>query len=149
MYVEKGRMLYGAQSALNAPNQPWYVTVEGDAVVARWKWTDACFFAPNEVSDETRQFTFTVILDDNGTWREVDRIEQKTTGIGMSGGSLRFGASSQKFIGKTTKKSFEIGMGKNKQTGETGIVKCKFDTEMVKKPIRAYLSCNGWRKTGL
>jgi len=146
MFAEKYSVLNYAPTALNKPDQPWYVTVEGDAIVARWKWMDAYFFAPGEVSEETKQYTFRAVLGNNGKWREVDYTDQKSAGVSMSGGNLKFGASSQKFIGKTTQKSVTFGLGKDKQTGATGIIKFKFDTSLVKEPIRAYLAQYGWKK---
>lgn len=149
MFTEKQSVLQNAPNALNRPDQPWQVTVEGDAIVARWKWMDATFFAPHEVTSETKDYAFTVILGDNGKWKEVDRTEQKSSGVNMSGGKIGFGASSQKFIGKTSQKSFSFGTGVNNQTGEGGFIKFKFDTTLVKKPIRDYLESCGWKKPGL
>ena len=62
MFTEKQSMLYHAPALLNRPDIPWVVTVEGDSIVARWKWMDAAFFAPNEVNNEIREFTFIVTL---------------------------------------------------------------------------------------
>jgi len=144
--TQKQQTLYNAPGALNKPGQPWEVTVEGDAIIARWRWMDATFFAPHEVSDETRAFTFTVTLSDNGKWKEFDVTENKSSGIKMSGGKLSFGSSSSSFKGKTNQKSFSFGMGKNNQTGEVGLVGFKFDTTAVKQPIRDYLTSLGWKK---
>jgi len=67
----------------------------------------------------------------------------------MSGGKLSFGSSSNSFKGKTNQKSFQFGAGKDKQTGETGMISAKFDTTKVKQPIRDYLTNCGWKKAGL
>jgi len=149
MFTEKQKILNDAPEALNKPDQPWEVTVEGDSIVARWKWMDATFFAPNEITDETRAFTFTVTLGDKGRWKEIDKIEKKSSGASMSGGKLRVGGSSSTFIGKTNQKSIQFGAGKNNQTGEAGIVAFKFNTTAVKQPIRDYLTSQGWKKAGL
>lgn len=149
MFTEKQRVLDAAPDALNREDRPWQVTVEGDSIVARWKWMDATFFAPKEVTEEAKEYSFTVILNDKGKWKEVDQSEQKSAGVSMGGGKLSIGGSSQKFIGKTTQKSFEFGVGANKQTGEAGLVGFKLDTSQVKKPIRDYLAGCGWKKSGL
>jgi len=149
MFTEKQQVLGYAPTALNRPDQPWYVTVEGDSIVARWKWMDATFFAPHEVSDETRQFTFTVMLSDKGTWKELDKVESKSSGVKMGGGKVGFGSSSSSFVGKTNQKSFQFGAGKNNQTGQAGVVGFKFNTTAVKQPIRDYLTYYGWKKAGL
>jgi len=149
MFKPKDQVLYEVPTVLNRPDQPWIVTVEGDAIVARWKWMDAMFFAPNELNDETRNYTFTVTLNDKGKYKELDQTEQKSTSVGVGGGGLSFGTSSSSFKGKTTQKSFEFGLGKDKQTGEVGFIGFKFDTTLVKNQIRGYLESNGWKKAGL
>ena len=110
---------------------------------------DARFFAPHEVSNETRQFTFTVTLTDKMTWKEIDKTENKTNSVKMSGGKIGFGTSSNSFKGKTNQKSFSFGVGQNNQTGEVGIIGFKFNTTDVKQPIRDYLISCGWKKAGL
>ena len=149
MFVQKQQVLNDALNALNRPEQPWEVTVEGDAIVARWKWMDAMFFAPHEVNDEVRKYSFTVILTDKGKWREVDTLEEKSKSVSMQGGNLSFGTSSSSFKGKATQKSFQFGVGKDNQTGAVGLVGFKFDTAVVKKSIRDYLEYCGWKKAGL
>ena len=149
MFTEKLKALQDAPHALNRPDRPWEVTVEGDSIVARWKWMDATFFAPHEVSDETRQFTFIVTLTDKGTWKELDQTENKSAGVKMNGGKLTIGGSSSSFMGKTNQKSFQFGVGKNNQTGQAGLIGFKFNTTAVKQPIRDYLTSCGWKKAGL
>jgi len=147
--IERKKVLEDAPSALNNENQPWEVTIEDNSIVARWKWMDADFFAPNEINNETKEFTFTVTLDDKGKWKEIDKIEEKQHGIKMGGGGVGFGISSSSFKGKSSQKSFKFGLGKDKKTGEVGLVGFKFDTALVKQPIRDYLTSCGWKKAGL
>ena len=149
MFTDRQRVLAQAPDALNRPDRPWTVTVVGDSLVARWKWMDATFFSPHEVTDETRQFSFTVTLDDKGKWKELDKTENKAAGVKMSGGKLSFGGSSNSFAGKTNQKSFQFGLGKDNQSGQAGLVGFKFDTTAVKQPIRDYLTACGWKKAGL
>jgi len=150
MFMPKQQVLYDAPNALNRPEQPWQVTVEGDSIVARWKWMDATFFAPTEINDETRNYSFTVTLDNKGKWKELDRKEEKASSVSLnSNGGLSFGTSKSGFKGKTTQKSFEFGVGKNNQTGEVGIIGFKFDTALVKNSIRDYLTYCGWKKAGM
>ena len=149
MSTDKQTVLAQAPEALNKPDQPWEVSVEGDSIVARWKWMDAAFFSPHEITNETREFTYTVTLTDKGTWKERDTTEKKSSGVSLEGGKLKIGGSSSTFKGKTTQKSIQFGIGKNKQTGEMGIVKFNFDTTSIKQPIRDYLTACGWKKAGL
>ena len=147
--TDKEMVLAQAPAALNRPDQPWEVTIEGDSIVARWKWMDAVFFAPQNVSNEIREFTFTVTLSSKGTWKELDKTENKSGGVKMSGGKLSFGSSSNTFKGKTNQKSIKFGVGRDNQTGETGVVGFSFDTTTVKQPVRDYLTACGWKKAGL
>jgi len=147
--LTREKILKNAPDALNKANQPWEVTIEGNSIVARWKWMDATFFAPTEINDKTKEFTFTVTLDDKGKWKEIDKSEEKTKNIGMNDGKVGFGLSSSSFKGKTTQKSFEFGLGKDNKTGDVGLVGFKFDTAIIKQPIRDYLTECGWKKAGL
>lgn len=147
MYTEKQKVLQETEKFLNKQEQPWKVIVEGDSIIATWKWMDATFFSEREVSDEEKEYKFIVTLKDNGKWKETDQSKEKTSNIDFKDGKISFGTSS--FIGNSTQKSFTIGLGKNKDTGETGIIKFKFDTKIMKEPIRQYLASNGWKKAGL
>jgi len=150
MFVEKQKVLYDAPYVLNKLEQPWHVTVEGDSIVARWKWMDATFFAPTEISDEVRDYSFTVTLDKKGKWKELDRKNEKAASVSMNKkGGLSFGTSKSSFKGKTTQKSVQFGIGRNNQTEEFGIIGFKFDTTLVKNSIRDYLTYCGWKKAGL
>ncbi len=147
--IEKQKVLAEAAAALNKADQPWEVSVEGNAIVARWRWMDATFFGANDVNQEIKDYKFTVTLDDKGKFKEHDNTEQKSANVGMKDGKLSFGTSSSSFSGKTSQKSISFGIGKDNTTGEVGLIKNKFDTSLVKKPIRAYLESCGWKKAGL
>ena len=149
MALDKQQVLYWAPQSLNMPNQPWYVTVEGDAIIARWKWMDAVWFAPQEVSKEIQAYTFTVTLKDNGKYKEIDTTEKDSTSVSFSNGKIGFGTSKSGFVGKQTAKKAVYGIGMNSQTGEAGIVGFKYATETIKTPVRAYLEGHGWQKAGL
>lgn len=142
--MEKQQILQNAQATLNQPNQPWEVTVQGDSIVAYWKWMDATFFAPNEISDETKEYKFIVTLLDNHKWSEQDSSSQKKASF--SGNGLSFGTST--FSGHQTSKSFNIGLGKSHGAGEVGMINSKFDSQMIKNAVRSYLTNCGWKKKG-
>lgn len=149
MAMEKQQVLQGAVQALNGEDKPWAVTVEGDAIVGRWKWMDARFFSPAAVTNEEREYIFTVALKDNGKWQEIDKTTNKQSGVSLSGGTLSFGASSSSFKGKTSQKSVSFGLGQNKQDGSVGIIKSSLDTSLIKNAVRDYLTQCGWKKAGL
>jgi len=149
MTTDKQSMLAYAAEMLNRPDIPWVVSVEGDSIIARWKWMDTTFFSAQEVNDDVREYSFTVTLDDKGKWHELDRTEEKTKDIGMEGGKLHLGGSTQKFAGKMNQKSFSVSIGRNNDTGNIGVNVFKFDTTQVKDEIRGWLEANGWKKAGL
>ena len=147
-YMDKNQVLQSAAMSLNFSERPWKARVEGDSIIATWKWDQPEFFSPFETGDDTKEFTFVVTLKNNGTWTEADTVQEKSSGVSFSGGNLSFGSSKNTFKGKTNQKSFQFGIGKDKD-GQVGIVGSKFDTSMVKEPIRAYLTNCGWKKAGL
>lgn len=69
--IEKEKVLSDAPKILNSDNNPWEVTVEGDSIIGTWKWMDARFFTEGGISDEDKEFTFTVTLKDNGNGRKL------------------------------------------------------------------------------
>ncbi len=143
--VEKSKVLEDAKMVLNNESQPFEVNIEGDSIVAKWKWMDAGFFGIGVITDEIKEFTFQVILDDKGKWHEVDSSKSKKSKFHIKGMSFE----TSTFKGTSMNKSFTIGFGKNKQTDETGIVQFQFDTKLIKEPIRNYLKNCGWKKAGL
>jgi len=149
MATDKVSMLYHAPAMLNKPDIPWVVSVEGDTIVARWKWMDALWFSVGEISDEVKNYSFAVTLSDNGTYKELDTTEEKTRSITMKDGNLGFGTSKDVFKGKQTRKSFEFGLGKDNTKDSVGFIGFKYNTTLVKDQLRSYLDANGWKKAGL
>jgi len=147
--LDRNQVLTEAPSALNKSDQPWEVTIEGNSIVARWKWMDATFFAVGEVDNQVKDYKFTVTLDEKGKYKELDNTEEKKSTVGVKNGKLSFGSSSKSFSGNKSQKSFSFGTGKDNQSGDVGFITHKFDTDLVKKPIRAYLEQCGWKKGGL
>lgn len=147
MYTEKEKVLREAENVLNQQEQPWSIVIEGDSIIATWKWMDATFFSTAEVSDEQKKYKFIVTLKDNGKWKEIEQSQEKKASTNWKNGTISFGTSG--FIGNSVQKSITIGLGKDKETGKNGMMKFKFDTEIVKQPIRQYLTNCGWKKAGL
>lgn len=145
--MNKQEILQNAPNVLNNKEQPWEIHIEGDSIIGTWKWMDATFFGTSKITDEEKEYKFIVTLNDNGKWIEKDYKKEKETNVDFSNGKISFGTSS--FNGNTTQKSFQIGIGRNNQTNETGIVSFKFDTNIIKEPIRNYLKANGYKKKGL
>jgi len=143
--VNKQMILQNVQNDLNQSNKPWEVTVQGDSIIAYWKWMDATFFSVNEVTKEVKEYKFIVTLLDNFKYSEKDISVQNN--VSFDGNRVSFGKSA--FSGHQTSKSFTIGFGKDNQSNEVGIIKNKFDTKEIKKEIREYLKKCGWKKKTL
>jgi len=130
--------------SLNQPGQPFFYTAEGTSIVGRWKWQDQTLFAPAAVTDEVREFTFIVDLNQDGTYKERTQESSTTTKAGLGGVSME----KTGFIGNSSKKSFSISIGKDKNTGDVGVVKASLDTDLIKRPLRDYLARGGWKQKG-
>lgn len=143
--MDKQVILQNIKNDLNKPNQPWEISIEGNSIVAYWKWMDATFFSPNDVTNEIKEYKFIVTLLDNSKWSEQDASTQSN--VSFNGNGLSFGTSS--FSGNQVSKSITIGFGKDNSTGKVGIIKSKFDTSIIKNAIRNYLTNCGWKKKGL
>lgn len=131
MFTAKSNILADAPAALNKPGQPWEVQVKGDALVARWIWEDASYI----VNHEIKSFTFTATLYDQGKWKERELYEKSFPG----------GKSAH--LGKTSQKTIEFSLGRNKDTGKPEIGEVStMDTAIIKSAIRDYLTSHGWKK---
>ncbi len=145
--IDKQQVLTGALNALNKPENPWLVTVDGDKIVAMWKWMDATFFGVGEVTREIRDFKFIVTLLDNGKWKEKDIMTQSSANVDLPKKDISL--RKDFFSGHAANKTITIGLGKDHNTGQTGLIKNKFDTAQIKEPVREYLKDCGWKKKGL
>ena len=122
--IEKQQVLEEAPNRLNRTDRPWQVTIEGDALIARWKWEDENFFAPCAVSDETKSYAFIVVLGENGRWRELDEPDG------------------------TAEEEYVFGRDGEDPVGETGFGGFIFDPAIIKAPFYEYLTECGWKKAG-
>jgi hypothetical protein len=149
MFIEKPRVLSDAPVVLNQPNLPWAVYVQGDSIMLRWKWEDPNFFNPTEVSTNgLHEFTFAFTLSDKGTWKEVDQEVKKESGFSVGPGGISFGGGASAFKGRTSQKSFQIGIGE-KPDGSLGVVSAKYDTTAAQEYVRNWLIACGYKKAGL
>jgi hypothetical protein len=143
----KEEILMNIVNDLNSQSNSWEVSVEGDQIIAYWKWKDGIYFSTEEITDEVKDFKFIVTLLDNGRWKELDVSSEKVKGANFANGKLSFGTSG--FVGHKTQKSFEMSFGKKRDEDEFGVQVNKFDTKQIKEPIRTYLTNCGWKKKGL
>ncbi|MBQ8249730.1 MAG: hypothetical protein IJY93_07630 [Clostridia bacterium] len=127
---------------MNKDGQKYKITVDGDKIVTEVKWMDAVLFSPSAVTDEMREFKFIVQVNDDGTWSEIDESKQVSKRIGAGGLSMNYSS----FRGKQISFNKTVAIGKNRDDAEVGIVNITFNSEEYKKPVRDYLTANGFKK---
>lgn len=128
--------------ALNGNDKKYMITVEENKIITRVKWMDATFFSPGSISNEMREFEYTVEIDTNGKYRELDKSVSASKSINSNGASY----NKSIFVGKQISFDRTIGIGKNKQDGETGIIDVSFNSEEYKTPVRNLLKNLGYKK---
>lgn len=143
----KEEILTNIVNDLNTTEKNWTISVDGDKIIAYWKWKDGTFFSTESITDEVRQYKFVVTLLDNGKWKELDITNDTEKGINFGEGNASFNKSF--FVGHKMEKSIQFSFGKKRDEGNFGIQKTVFDTSLIKQPIRDYLKQNGWKKKGL
>lgn len=147
--LEKEKVLENATKALNKEDQPWEVTVEGEKIIASWKWMDATFFSAKEVDNEIKSYKCIISFGKDGKYKETDYTSTKSNYVKYQDGKLKIGHSESAFKGKVMQKSFNMGVGKDNKTGNVGIITHKFSTSIIKKAIKEYMEECGWKKAGL
>ena len=138
------QIIDGILALNNEGNKPFVYRQGPDGkIYCYWNWKNTVLFAPASVTSEVKEYVFIVTLDfSKKRWREVDKTEGKAVSVGN--GKISFGKDM--FSGNTTQKHFEIGIGHDRNTGHSGVVTTKFDTSLVKNPIREYLKSCGFKK---
>ncbi len=142
----KEEILANIFNDLNINEKNWTISIDGNQIIAYWKWKDGIFFSPDSITDEVKEYKFIVTLLDNGKWKETDVTNNTSEGISLSSGKASFNKSF--FVGNKKEKSFEISFGKKRDEDNIGIQKITFDTDLIKQPIRNYLKQCGWKKKG-
>ena len=135
-------------SVLNRPGQPFGYWVEGRSIIGRWLWQDQTLIAPGAVTDEMREYQFICDLNDDGTYKEHTKEFTSSSGVFVRGGSVGFGFGKSAFSGNSAGKSISASLGRDKQTGQVGVVIAQFDSDWIKRPLRDYLAAQGWRAKG-
>ncbi|MDR0847663.1 MAG: hypothetical protein LBN10_01240 [Propionibacteriaceae bacterium] len=131
--------------SLNRDDYPWTYEVSGSQIVARWRWMDARFFAPGSVTAAERDFTYSVTLKNNGKYTASETHAATDAKVGLGGVSL--GKSG--FKGHSSGKSFQLGIGQDQQSGQTGVLIYRFDPQPVKDVLKGYLAFHGWEPAGV
>ena len=143
MYKEKEEVLKDILQ-LNTPDIPWKIEVEGDAIIVNYKWMDAKFFSTTDITDEVRNYTYKITLNNDGTYTDLDQSTKKTVLFDILNGKIEITKS--KSLGHEKKKFFKIGFGKKNDSDEQGIIEYKFDNEIIKKKIEDFLHGCGYIK---
>lgn len=134
--------LFEAALALNGDDKKYEITVKDDKIITRVKWMDATFFSPDSVTEEMKEFEYTVRVSDHGKYTELDQSVSVTKSADRGG----IGMKKSIFVGKQITFSKTVGVGKDNQTGETGVISNTFYSEEYKKPVRTLLKESGYKK---
>lgn len=132
--------IFESALALNGDGKKYVITVEDNKIITRVKWMDAVLFSPTSISNEMRDFEYTVALNDDGTYYEVEKYVD-SSGSAHGGG---LGYSKRVFYGKRASRT--IGLGVNKQTGEAGIVDVSFNSAEYIRPVKELMQNSGYKK---
>ncbi|MBR5825575.1 MAG: hypothetical protein IKY78_00670 [Clostridia bacterium] len=131
-----------AALALNGDDKKYVITVEGNKIITRVKWMDTTFFSPDSITNEMRNFEYIVEVGENGKYKELD----KSVSVSKSAGKGGFNFKKSIFIGKEITYDRTVGLGRDNQTGETGIVSNRFYSEEYKAPVRRLLESHGYKR---
>lgn len=132
--------LFASALALNGDGKRYIITVEDNKIITRVKWMDAVLFSPTSVSNEMREFEYSVTVNDDGTYYEVEKYVD-TSGSVHSGG---LGFSKRAFYGKRASRTVVFGL--DQQTGKTGIVDVSFNSAEYIKPVKELMQNAGYKK---
>lgn len=140
----KQEILANIMNDLNISEKKWTISIEGDQIIAYWKWKDGTYFSTTRITDEIKEYKFIVTLLDNGKWKEYDTTNENNKGINFNNGKISINQSF--FSGNTTQKRGEFSLGKKRDEDHLAIQKDILDTNLIKQPIRDYLKQCGWKK---
>ena len=118
-----------------------------DEVTFTWDRQNAQIVGLGSVEDRHMTFKHIVTLLPGNKYKTHDGDESKTKSVSLSsGGSLSFGAGTESFKGHKSGFQKEITFGRNKNTGETGLIEFDFNSKRIKGPVKQFLAENGMKK---
>ncbi|HSX48446.1 MAG TPA: hypothetical protein VLF41_03030 [Candidatus Nanoarchaeia archaeon] len=131
--------------ALNTPENPFTVQVQGNQVVATWNIVDAKWY--QVFAKAGMKATYQLIVDLDPVKYEA-KYTDKNYSIAWEGGLPKVGAEISTFQGKEflVSSGAAYGIKDNMQPGE--IYNFSFDTRKIKRPVFAVLDQCGWKLKG-
>jgi hypothetical protein len=138
--------------ALNTAEQPFIYEVSENKITGKWDITNSRWFAPGSVTDVIEKYLITITLDKvSGTFSIKETKAASVFRVGLSpDGSINIGGESSMFSGSMNQKSFEIGVGGEKnEPNSVGVNTINFDTKHIKEPLLSLLLSLGWKKKRL
>jgi len=144
-YVQKHIVLAEAPDALNRPDQPWEVSVEGDSIVARWKWEDPDWFKTQEVTADIRAFSYSVTLSDRGSWTDDSADRDRKPRFYKDGVRKNLRPALRELTAVTAERGVSTGPDDEVRTEPLAPADPEFDVAAIQKAIRSYLLSCGYR----
>jgi len=128
--------------ALNTPEQPYVVTVQGNQVVATWNMVDAKWLKIFGESGMKKSYRMTLTLDEaTHTANSVDEESEVTWSAGVPTMSAGF----HRFKGNIIeKKEFGVAYGVKPDLSVGQLYKFDFDISKIKGPVKQVVADSGW-----
>ena len=145
--------IISAINQLNLPERPFSYSVQGNKIVAEWKYLDAIWAAPLAANNVEKTFKLVVTLDElTHTYTSQDTQTSKSSGFSLlTNGTISFGGEMGGFKGHKIGKEMGFGLGHAKQPQSSVSIggmtySYSFDTSEIKKPLFELLEKSGWTK---
>ena len=109
-------------------------TVEQDAFVAQLNWQNVTYFNGQGLTRQARAYRCVVKIYPNRTFFMIDVNTNNIDSIGLGGIKL----SRSAFAGRSWNYNYEMVLGKDNVTGETGVLTYRFKSSEIQKPVKNY-----------
>lgn len=137
---DKEKVLQLAVQRLNDMKYPFTVTVDGNQLIAVWKWKDTTVLGSSMIAKENSSFRYIIRLRDDGTFYGFD-ADEETLFRGGADGKIYGGG--KRFTGQEIRFHKEISL--SKKNGKMGLHTYGFSTREIHEPIIAFFETQGWR----
>lgn len=114
-------------------------TVEQNVFVAQLNWQDVTYFNGRGLTKEARTYRCVVKVFPNRTFYMIDVNTDNVDKIGLGGVKISRGA----FAGRSWSYHFEVVLGQDNKTGETGLLTYRFKSSEIQKPVKNYFKSLG------
>ena len=119
---------------------PFICTIEQGMLIIQADWKDTTFINGPGLTREQKSYRHIVRLKPNGKFATLDVYVENYESVGLGG--LTIGR--REFAGKSVRINWEAQIGKDNQTGKTGLIVNKFSSRSIQVPVKEYFSNLGY-----